>query len=153
MRNSFERILDLAEAFNDFGDTESLKKLCRYFGPFMKKHAHFIPDERSETPDFFKKNMDYADYEGSPYRGDIGSFLKKFPGGIADYLKWRKENKEKNYEKSNQREKKAHLIPEKGDDVDKFEKEPHLYSDEGLDKFKSVEEFLKKYRENNKDEK
>ena len=43
------------------------------------------------------------------------------------------------------------LIPEKGDDVDKFEKEPHLYSDEGLDKFKSVEEFLKKYRENNKD--
>lgn len=42
---------------------------------------------------------------------------------------------------------KAHYEPVGGDDVDEFEDEPHLFSNEGFKKFKSVREFLDKYRE------
>lgn len=146
MRNSFERMLRLAEIYYDSGDIESLNKFCVYFGPFMKKCAHYIPDEKSETPDFFKKNLDYAPYENSPYFGNVKDFLKKFPGGIGDWLEWRKKDKEKIYQESNQRKKKAHFMPEKGEDVAKFEKEKPLYSDHGFDNFDSVEKFLENYR-------
>ena len=43
-------------------------------------------------------------------------------------------------------DKAAHYEPVGGDDVAKFEKEPHIYSDEGLKKFKSIKEFLSAYR-------
>lgn len=90
---SFERILKMAEIFYDNGDFESLQTLCLFIGPYMKKYAHYVPDEKSKTPKFFKKNLDYDGYENSPYFGDIKEFLKKFPGGISDWLKWRKKRK------------------------------------------------------------
>ena len=57
-----------------------------------------------------------------------------------------KKDKEKIYQESNQRKKKAHFMPEKGEDVAKFEKEKPLYSDHGFDNFDSVEKFLENYR-------
>jgi hypothetical protein len=40
--------------------------------------------------------------------------------------------------------KEAHYVPEGGDDVAKFEKEQPIYSDRGLEKYKSIEEFLQR---------
>lgn len=93
MTNSFERMLRIAEVYYNYGDMESLGKLSCYFGPFMKKYSHFVPDKNSKTPDFFKKNLDYDKEELSPYFGNVKDFLKKFPGGIMEWLEWRRDNK------------------------------------------------------------
>lgn len=90
MDNSFERLLRLAELYYENGEMEELNKLSCYFGTFMKKNAHFIPDKDSKTPEFFKKNLDYDKKEDSPYFGNVKEFLKKYPGGIMDWLKSRK---------------------------------------------------------------
>ena len=86
MSNSFGRILKMAEIFYLNGDMQSLKKVCNYFGPFMKKYAHV----KDDVPEFFKSNFDYSTEEESPYMGSVKEFLKKFPGGIMDYLEFRK---------------------------------------------------------------
>ena len=63
------------------------------------KKSHYVPDENSNTPEFFKENFDYSPEEGSPYRGSIGDFMGKNPGGLINFIKNRlKKNKKKKAE-------------------------------------------------------
>lgn len=149
MVNVLHRVLKLAELLYEASDMVSLKKVCAYFGPFIKKYAHMVPDNSGDAPILWKKNLDYAEYENSPYFGSVKEFLERFPGGIGDWLIWREKNK-KDRNKMYDISKRSHYVPEKGEDTKKFPKEPHLYSDEGLEKYKSIEEFLKAYRNNGK---
>jgi hypothetical protein len=232
MSKRFQRILKLAELLNT---DNSCNGVCVQVNSIINKMAHFEPVSDGTTPNPWRKNMDYAKYENSPYFGSVSEFLDKFPGGIKDWLKWRKDTQQnrntlwdikkatqnriskiedlmKNAEeelsvgdivtaqegsvfgllensvvgiilkkksvsgkimylvdpldiekdakkmgqstwvpgymlnKSSLEEinKTAHYEPVGKDDVDKFKDEPKLYSDEGVEKFKSVKEFLDK---------
>jgi len=261
--SSLTRMLRLAELYFRTKDEGSFKQVCTQFDSYIKRHAHMEPKQDKNQPNPWKRNMDYAGYENSPYYGSVSEFLKKFPGGIKEWVVWREKTKgdrnsmyddllskpkvkraaidvedltfsEEEYEptskeveesqksptaeetvksktlvekileelvgdglvskedieewrksqplKTEQRkenpyecevcgdtrppvseygewpacpgcgrnaddiDKKAHYEPVGGDDVDKFEKEKPLYSDRGLERFKSVKEFLKQYR-------
>jgi hypothetical protein len=256
MSNSLFRLLKLAENVYDSGDESAIKTMEAQFNSFAKKYcvAHYRPHNDGKTPNPWRKQMDYAPWENSPYYGSIAEFMEKFPGGIADWRKWReKTKKERNqawsegptkgemglkkasiqkrmkrveeltgikklakndlreelanleheqwmkwakdilksedisedrakrwedecfkpYEKLSEKmkgfdrewadkvikivkkygdlEKEAHYVPIGQDDVKKFEKEPLLYSNEGLKETESVEEFKEKrksWREN-----
>jgi len=234
MANTLQRMLKLAELLNE---DKVCDGVCIHINSFIKKMAHYEAINDGTTPNPWRKNMDYSSDENSPYFGSIKEFMKKFPGGIKDWLKWRRETQtdrnklfnirkktkkrvaildalmksaeekfevgdvvkikdgsvfgllqdavigiilkkknvsgrsmylvdpldiEKDAKKMGQSswvpeyilessslkeiDKKAHYAPTGGDDVDKFENEPLLYSDEGLDKFKSVKEFIEKRR-------
>jgi len=237
--NSLTRMLKIAELYFDAKDEKGFKQICAYFNSYLKRYAHMEPKNDGTTPNPWKFNMDYAEYENSPYFGSISEFMEKFPGGIKDWVVWRNKTKKqrntmyndllpgpkkalnkmanddgenmkkdlreelsdlehkqwmewaksilksedisedrakrwkeecfkpydklseemkdfdrewadkvlKIVEKHNKTEKKAHYEPVGGDDVAKFEKEQPLYSDKGLEKFKSIKEFLKQYRE------
>lgn len=82
---NINRILRIAE--------NSGEEVVKYLDNYLK--AHFVPNENSNTPDFFKKNLDYHEYEDSPYFGSASEFLQKYPGGIRDWLKERREKNEK----------------------------------------------------------
>ena len=84
---SFNRTLKLAETYYRHGDFVSLRQLCSYFGSILKKEA--------KVPEFFRKNLDYDPKEESPYFGDVGEFLDKYPGGIMEWLESRKEKTKK----------------------------------------------------------
>lgn len=88
MSNSFKRILKIAEIILKSDDIKELNKFLVYLNAYIKRHAH---ESNSDDDDFWKKNMDY-DVKNSPYFGSINEFMKKFPGGIKEWLKWR--NKE-----------------------------------------------------------
>lgn len=61
----------------------------------------------------------------------------KHPEGVIEKTKTEEAERESN-------DKVAHYIPFGGDDVNKYGKEPHLYSGE-MDQFKTIDEYLKKY--------
>ena len=92
--NRLERFLKLALLFHKNNDQSSLNILNVQFNSFIKKHGHFEPHNDPNLPNPWKRNMDYAEYENSPYYGSISEFMKKFPGGIKDWIEWRKKTKD-----------------------------------------------------------
>lgn len=169
---ALNRLLRLA-AMDSMGDLTAVldRQLDLYLRRSIERMAHMVPSKEMNTPPMWKPNMDYAPEEGSPYFGDVGAFLKRFPGGIAEWRKWRESTRK-------QRERKhriaslmpaqvddgleeflkaaweqerhnmaaiAHFVPEGGDDVAELgDKEPKIWSDEP--KWKSIDEFLKAHR-------
>jgi hypothetical protein len=169
---ALNRLLRLAAMDSMCNLTATLdRQLDLYLRRSIERTAHMVPSKNTNTPPMWKHNMDYASEEGSPYFGNVGEFLKRFPGGISEWRKWRKSTRK-------QRERKhriaslmpaqaddgleeflkaaweqerhdmatvAHFVPDGGDDVAKLgDKEPKLWSDEP--KWKSVDEFLKAHR-------
>ena len=92
--NRLERFLKLALLFHKNNDQSSLNILNVQFNSLVKKHGHFEPHNDPNLPNPWKRNMDYAEYENSPYYGSISEFMKKFPGGIKDWIEWRKKTKD-----------------------------------------------------------
>ena len=72
------------------------------------KVAHYEPKNDS-TPNPWRKNMDYADWENSPYFGSMTEFMKKFPGGIEDWRKWKEKTKKQRFKKWDIKKRKAEL--------------------------------------------
>jgi len=91
MSNSFARMLKIAEMLYDVGDSEGFERLCVQLNAYFKKCAHFEPLNDGITPNPWRHNMDYAEWENSPYYGSMTEFMEKFPGGIPDWIKWRRE--------------------------------------------------------------
>jgi hypothetical protein len=90
-------MLKLAEAIYSSGDSEEFNRLCIQFDAYLKKCAHYEPVNDGTTPNPWRHNMDYAGWESSPYYGSMTEFMEKFPGGIPDWIKWRRETqKERN---------------------------------------------------------
>jgi len=100
MENSLVRMLKLADAMLQQQDAEGLERLCAQFQAFAGrriKTAHMEPMNDGTTPNPWRRNMDYAGYENSPYYGSVSEFMKKFPGGIREWVEWRrKTQKERN---------------------------------------------------------
>lgn len=92
---SLYRLLKMAEAVCDSGDETAIKQMEAQFNGYVKKYcvAHYRPHNDGRTPNPWRRNMDYAPWENSPYYGSIAEFLEKFPGGIADWRKWREKTK------------------------------------------------------------
>jgi len=154
---SFNRILKLAEIVADSGDIELFRSLSTYIDSYIRKLSHMEPKNDGTTPNVWKKNMDYSPEENSPYFGSVSEFMKKFPGGIKDWVKWRNKTKKNRYKKYDIKERKAcleiimknaHFEPVGPDDTKNFPNEPHLYSGDGLEKFESIKEFIEKMRKN-----
>lgn len=103
---SVARLLKLAEILQN--DDKALEKLNIQFLSYLK--AHYVPDNDGKTPNPFRKNLDYGPWENSPYFGSVGDFMKKFPGGIKDWLDWRKKTRKNRYKKWDISKRKAHLI-------------------------------------------
>ena len=72
---------------------KKLQKIAELVGnnKFILNSIDDLIKKRSKQ--FFRKNLDYG--ERSPYYGNVDEFLKDFPGGIEEWLKWRDENEEK----------------------------------------------------------
>ena len=97
MSNSFIRMLKLAETLYNSGDSEGFNRLCVQFNAYLRKCAHYEPVNDGTTPNPWRHNMDYAGWENSPYYGSMTEFMERFPGGIPDWIKWRRETqKERN---------------------------------------------------------
>jgi len=97
MSNSFTRMLKLAQTLDASGDSVGLARLCVQFNAYVKKCANYEPVNDGTTPNPFRTNMDYGGWENSPYYGSMSEFMKKFPGGISDWIVWRKDTeKERN---------------------------------------------------------
>ena len=75
--DSFNRLLKLAKIYYKYKNHNELKKISCYFGKFIIKNSNYI----------LKKNLDYNLEDKSPYFGSVREFLKKYPGGIIDFLK------------------------------------------------------------------
>lgn len=91
------RFLKLADVLRIQNDEEGLKRLYAQYAGFIKKNAHYEPINDGITPNPWRRNMDYSDWENSPYFGSVSEFMKKFPGGIKDWVEWRrKTQKERN---------------------------------------------------------
>lgn len=86
------RFLKLADTMDKENDENGLKILNTHFGAFIKKHSHYVPDN-SNTPNPWRRNMDYSKWDNSPYFGSVSEFMKKFPGGIKDWIEWRRKNR------------------------------------------------------------
>jgi hypothetical protein len=242
MSHTLNRLLKIAAAIQDSEDYGALDSFCTQCEAFFKKHAHMVPHNDGTTPNPWRRNMDYSEFDRSPYYGSVSEFMEKFPGGIREWVEWRNKSKKDRFKrwdiKKASMKKEAYseralrdlyldrivpkvraigydnlsedqtrlydeletLMPEigdkieyaynvgqhlledleinvsselekteaekrmarvtqltgiikntyyepvGGDDVEKFENEPHLYSDEGLEKFKSVKEYVEKRR-------
>lgn len=105
-----ERLLKLAEIMAADGDVEGLKSLDRRLAGYIKREAHFTPNNDGKTPNPWRRNMDYAPWENSPYYGSVSEFMKKFPGGIKDWVAWRKENREERHKKWDINKRKAYVL-------------------------------------------
>lgn len=169
-----DRLLRLATVMEDAGaDTVAFDcQLDLYLQRGIQRRAHVVPSKETNTPPMWRKNMDYAPKEESSYFGSVSEFMKRFPGGIAEWKKWRgktRKQRERKWriaslmpgtqddgldaflmEAWKQEEKPelalAHFVPEGGDDVDKLGgKEPKLWSDDP--KWKSIGEFLEAHSE------
>lgn len=93
---SLNRILRLAIALDDAGDAEGVEVLSKQLDLYAErsmKRAHMTPSKETKTPPFWKPNMDYAGYEGSPWRGSMSEFKKRFKS-LGDFLKWRRKTRE-----------------------------------------------------------
>ena len=102
MSDTFSRLLKIAEIMSDDGDIEGFNSICATLSAFIKKHslikiAHFVPENDGITPNPLRRNMDYAGWEHSPYYGSVSDFLKRFPGGIRDWVKWRNSTEKERY--------------------------------------------------------
>lgn len=89
---SLNRILRLAIVLDDAGDAEGVEALSKQLDLYAErsmKRAHMAPSKETRTPAFWKPNMDYAGYEGSPWRGSMSEFKKRFKS-LGDFLKWRR---------------------------------------------------------------
>lgn len=96
------RFLKLAEQLNENNDSYGLQTLCTQFDAFVKKHhkkAHYMPHNDGKTPNPWRRNMDYAGWENSPYFGSVSEFMEKFPGGIRDWVEWRRKTQEERNKK------------------------------------------------------
>lgn len=172
MGNQLARMLKLADTMLGEGDEGALERLCTHFEAFAGriKTAHMEPVNDGTTPNPWRRNMDYASWENSPYFGSVAEFMEKFPGGIRDWVEWRrKTQKERNLmwkpkeaaertegirkrtaqlealmEADEEIEKAAHFVPVGPDDTKKFPGEPHLYSGD-MDRFKDVKSYIKKW--------
>ena len=237
MSKSLERVLEFIWALCCKSDPGAHQTIV-HADAFLRKHAHMEPKNDGSTPNPWRRNMDYSGWEQSPYYGSVSDFMKKFPGGIREWLDWRKKGekdrwlmwsdsvgerkktaaqedepfhdimeeelegeeeyeptpeelaesereldpesitpeergkaedilnrmierglvsreevekyvveKSKELQEKHNRPKMAHFVPEGKDDVPSLgENESPLYSDEGLQRFKSVREFLKQYK-------
>lgn len=170
-KSALNRLLRLAAAIGDAGtDTTALdRQLELYLRRSIERQAHMVPSKETETPPMWRRNMDYAPEEGSPYFGSVAEFMKRFPGGIPEWRKWREKTREKRerrwriaslmpgkdeefetflreaWRQETLRPALAHFVPEGGDDVAKLgDEEPKLWSDEP--KWKSIDEFLEAHR-------
>jgi len=173
---ALERILKAACVLDDSGDEAGLARLAKqldlYLSRAIERTAHYEPSKGDETPAFWRRNMDYAPYEGSPWRGSLSEFKKRFPGGLKDFLEWRRKTKKQRWRMHKIKSSleplakqasgdaavvleavdlletlhhRAHYEPVGGDDVDKLgDEEPKLWSDSP--KHRTIEDFLKKYR-------
>lgn len=173
---SLGRILKAACVLDDAGDEAGLARLAKqldlYLSRAIERTAHYEPSKGDETPAFWRRNMDYAPYEGSPWRGSLSEFKKRFPGGLKDFLEWRRKTKKQRWRMHKIKSSleplakqasgdagvvleavdlletlhhRAHYEPVGGDDVDKLgDEEPKLWSDSP--KHRTIEEFLDKYR-------
>jgi hypothetical protein len=106
------RFLKLADSMKD---SVGLKSLCVQFDSFMKKHGHYMPHNDGTTPNPWRKNMDYSSWESSPYFGSVSEFMEKFPGGIKDWIEWRRKTQEERFQKWDPKKKAAARIKMAGD--------------------------------------
>jgi hypothetical protein len=83
----------LAERLDDSGDHEGAERLCRQMDLLISRRAHFVPSDKTEAPPMWRKNLDYG--EDSPYYGSVKDFLKKYPGGLGEYIKKRRKSRKK----------------------------------------------------------
>lgn len=93
-------MLKIADEMINNNDTQGLRDLCASYEDHVIKifkNSHFIPDENSNTPNIWKKNLDYAGYENSPWRGSMADFMKKFPGGLRDWIANRAAERDKRF--------------------------------------------------------
>lgn len=104
---SLKRILKFAEIISN--DHDLFNKLSIYINSYIKKLSYYEPRNNENVPNVWRKNMDYSIEESSPYYGNVPEFLKKFPGGIKDWIKWRKKNKKNRYKKYDIKKRKACL--------------------------------------------
>lgn len=181
MSNSLIRLLKIASVISDSGDIEAFNSFCVQFDAFVSKNnvinktAHMEPRNDGTTPNPWRKNLDYHPWENSPYYGSVSEFMKKFPGGIREWVEWRNKTEKERFqlwdpEKNKKRvarleslmkqaeedavaesiwelEKDAHFEPVGPDDTKDFPNESHLYSgDENVGSFKSVREYIEKRR-------
>lgn len=181
MSNSLIRLLKIASVISDSGDIEAFNSFCVQFDAFVSKNnvinktAHMEPRNDGTTPNPWRKNLDYHPWENSPYYGSVSEFMKKFPGGIREWVEWRNKTEKERFqlwdpEKNKKRvarleslmkqadedavaesiwelEKEAHFEPVGPDNTKDFPNESHLYSgDENVGSFKSVREYIEKRR-------
>ena len=95
--SALNRILRMAIAMDKAGDADGVKSLSRQLDLYAErsmKRAHMVPSKETKTPEFWKPNMDYAGFEGSPWRGSMSEFQKRFKS-LGEFLKWRKKTREK----------------------------------------------------------
>lgn len=92
------RFLKMAANLDENNDTLGLQRLSAQFDAFINKHynqviveAHYAPQNDGSTPNPWRRNMDYAGWDNSPYFGSVSEFMEKFPGGIRDWIEWRRE--------------------------------------------------------------
>jgi hypothetical protein len=153
-----DRLLRLAATIGDAGaDTAAID---RQIGLYLERGIGRMPT--------WRRNADYASEEGSPYFGSAVEFLRRFPGGIAEWRKWHRkagdsqermariaalmpdaqdgDSLEDFLQKAwDGRTVSAHHAPE-GDSVAKLgDKEPKIWSDNP--KWRSIGEFLEAHRE------
>lgn len=93
MSRSLVRMCKLAELYFEQKDEKAFRQVCTHFEAYMRKHAHYEAKNDGTTPNPWRKNMDYAGYENSPYFGSVADFLKKFPGGIREWVVWRRKTR------------------------------------------------------------
>lgn len=182
MSNPLIRLLRTAATISDSGDIETFNSFCVQFDAFISKNnriskiAHMEAKNDGTTPNPWRKNMDYGSWENSPYFGSVSEFMKKFPGGIRDWVEWRNKTEKERFqlwdpEKNKKRaarfeslmkqvedeefiseaiwelEKEAHFEPVGPDNTKDFPNEPHIYSgDENVGAYKSIKEFIEKRR-------
>jgi hypothetical protein len=104
------RFLKLAFSLDKNNDDLNLQRLCVQFDAFIKKHGHYEPKNDGTTPNPWRRNMDYSGWDNSPYFGSVSEFMKKFPGGIKDWIEWRRKNQKERFQKWDPKKKAAERI-------------------------------------------
>jgi hypothetical protein len=89
--DTLDRLLRLAAAMGDTGaDTTAIdRQVGLYLDREIGRRAHMVPSGGTDTPPMWRRNMDYAPEENSPHFGSASEFLRRFPGGIAEWREWR----------------------------------------------------------------
>ena len=93
---SLHRILKMAELLEG---TQEFDNFVVYVESYINKYSHLVPSNDGTTPNPWRRNMDYSEYDCSPYYGNVNEFLKKFPGGIKQWLEWRRKNQKSRFQR------------------------------------------------------